>query len=489
MDDDQQMPDLETPLISDSQEKGIELKGLFSKDDILAEAKKQLWLAGPLMFVNLLLTLIQTISVMFVGHVGELALSGASMATSFASVTGFSLLIGLCGALDTFCGQAYGAKQYHMVGIHTQRAMFVLLLVCIPLACLWANTGHILAFFGQDPEISAEAGVYALYMIPTIFPYALLQCQFKFLQTQNIVIPMILTSGVTTLLHIPTCWTLVSKLGLGNKGAALANAISYWINDLFLALYVKYSPSCKSSWTGFSKEAFKDVSRFLSIAVPSAIMICLEIWSFELMVLLAGLLPNPVIEASVLSISLNTNTMVYMLPLGLGCAISVRVANELGAGRPLAAGLAVWVAVVMVAFESIMVAAIMILGRRIWGYCFSSEERVVKYVADMMLLLAVTHLLDGTQSVLNGIARGCGWQKIGAIINLGAYYLIGIPLGVFLAFVHHMGGKGLWTGIIAAVFSQTMFLLIATVRANWQAEAKKASARVLDSQIASHQSP
>ena len=93
MDDDQQMPDLETPLISDSQEKGIELKGLFSKDDILAEAKKQLWLAGPLMFVNLLLTLIQTISVMFVGHVGELALSGASMATSFASVTGFSLLV------------------------------------------------------------------------------------------------------------------------------------------------------------------------------------------------------------------------------------------------------------------------------------------------------------------------------------------------------------------------------------------------------------
>ena len=78
-----------------------------------------------------------------------------------------------------------------MVGIHTQRAMFVLLLVCIPLACLWANAGHILAFFGQDPEISAEAGVYALYMIPTIFPYALLQCQFKFLQTQNIVIPMI----------------------------------------------------------------------------------------------------------------------------------------------------------------------------------------------------------------------------------------------------------------------------------------------------------
>lgn len=93
MDNDQRNPGLETPLLSASQEKSIELKGLFSKDDIVEEAKKQLWLAGPLMFVNLLLTLIQTISVMFVGHVGELALSGASMATSFASVTGFSLMV------------------------------------------------------------------------------------------------------------------------------------------------------------------------------------------------------------------------------------------------------------------------------------------------------------------------------------------------------------------------------------------------------------
>ncbi|KAL3535344.1 hypothetical protein ACH5RR_003805 [Cinchona calisaya] len=485
MEDDQQMPGLETPLLSVSQEKSIELKGAFNKDDIVAEAKKQLWLAGPLMFVNLLSTLIQTISVMFVGHVGELALSGASMASSFASVTGFSLLIGLIGALDTFCGQAYGAKQYHMVGIHTQRAMFVLLLVCIPISVLWANAGNVLAFFGQDPEISTEAGLYARYLIPSIFPYALLQCQFKFLQTQNIVIPMMLTSGITTLLHIPICWFLVSRFGLGNKGAALANAISYWINDLFLALYVKFSPSCKSTWTGFSVEALYNVSKFLKIAIPSAIMICLEIWSFEMMVLLAGLLPNPELEASVLSISLNTNTMVYMLPLGLGCAISVRVANELGAGRPVAARMAVCVAIVMVVFESIVVAITMILGRRIWGYCFSSEERVVKYVADMMLLLAVTHLLDGIQSVLNGIARGCGWQKIGAIINLGAYYLIGIPLGVLLAFVYHVGGKGLWTGIIVAVFSQTIFLLITTIRTNWQKEAKKASARVLDSLITS----
>ena len=60
---------------------------------IAEEVKKQLWLAGPLILVSLLQYCLQMISVMFVGHLGELPLSGASMATSFASVTGFSLLV------------------------------------------------------------------------------------------------------------------------------------------------------------------------------------------------------------------------------------------------------------------------------------------------------------------------------------------------------------------------------------------------------------
>ncbi|CAK9144746.1 unnamed protein product [Ilex paraguariensis] len=169
MDTDEQKPGLETPFVSKSEENGAESKEGLNKDEIFMEAKKQLLLGGPLV-----------ISVMFVGHVGELALSGASMATSFASVTGFSFLIGLACALDTFCGQSYGAKQYHMLGIHTHRAMFVLLLISIPPACVWAITGHILEFLGQNPQISGETGGYPRFMIPTIFDMALLQCCWRY---------------------------------------------------------------------------------------------------------------------------------------------------------------------------------------------------------------------------------------------------------------------------------------------------------------------
>lgn len=176
-------------------------------------------------------------------------------------------------ALDTMCGQAFGAKQYHMLGIHMQRAMLALTLVSLPVAVIWSYTGSILKLCGQDPEIATEAGLYARWMIPTIFAYGLLQCHVRFLQTQNIVFPMMLSTGVTALSHVLVCWLLVYKSGLGSKGAAVAISISYWTNVLLLALYVRLSPACKKTWIGFSREALHDMSSFIKLAVPSAAMV------------------------------------------------------------------------------------------------------------------------------------------------------------------------------------------------------------------------
>ncbi|KAK1384095.1 Protein DETOXIFICATION [Heracleum sosnowskyi] len=451
------------------------------KEEIVEEAKKQVWLAGPLICVSLLQSCLQLISVMFVGHLGELALSAASMATSFATVTGFSLLMGMSCALDTFCGQSYGAKQYQMVGIHMQRAMFILSLVSIPLALIWANTGIILKALGQDPAISKEAGLYAQYMIPSLFAYGLLQCHVRFLQTQNIVFPMMVSSGITTLLHVFVCWILVFKSGLGSRGAALANSISYWINVVLLALYVKFSSTCARTWTGFSMEALQNIPSFIRLAVPSAVMVCLEMWSFEMIVLLSGLLPNPQLETSVLSISLNTTANFWMIPFGLSASVSTRVANELGAGHPQAARLAVYVVFTMALTEGILVGMVMLLIRNVWGYAYSNEEEVVKYVAIMMPILAISNFFDGLMTVLSGVVRGCGRQKIGAYINLGSYYIVGIPCAVLFAFVLHIGGKGLWVGIICGLILQGFFFLVLVARINWNEQAMKAKSRVCDS--------
>lgn len=450
---------------------------------VTEEIKKQLWLAGPLICVSLLQYSLQLISIMFVGHLGELSLSGASMATSFATVTGFSLFMGMASALDTLCGQSYGAKQYHMLGIYMQRAMVILMVVSVPLAVVWINTGSILKAVGQSHDIAEEAGMYARFMLPSLFAYGLLQCVVRFLQTQNIVFPMMVSSGIATLIHVLVCWILVFKSGLGSKGAALANAISYWNNVILLALYVKFSSSCAKTWTGFSREAFHDIFAFIKLAIPSAVMVCLEMWSFELIVLLSGLLPNPKLETSVLSICLNTAAVTWMIPFGLSGAVSTRVSNELGAGHPRTARLSVIVVLVAAIIVGILVGSIFILIRNIWGYAYSNEVEVVQYVATMMPILAASNFMDGLQCVLSGSVRGCGWQEIGAYINLGSYYLVGIPLAVVLAFILRVGGKGLWFGIIGALIVQVASLLIITIRTNWDAEAKKARERVYESAL------
>ncbi|CAN0891431.1 Protein DETOXIFICATION 16 [Linum grandiflorum] len=422
------------------------------REAVMEEVKRQVWLAGPMIAVSLLQYSLNLISVMFVGHLGELSLSSASMATSFATVTGFSLLLGMASALDTFCGQAYGARQYHTMSIHMQRAMLVLLVISIPLSVVWANTARILIAVGQQQDIAEGAGTYATFMIPSIFAYAILQCQVKFLQTQSIVFPMVLCSAVAALLHLMLCWLLVFNSALGARGAAVSNSISNWVNVVLLSLYIKFSPSCAKTWTGFSKEALVGVWTFLKLAIPSACMVCLEMWSFEMLVLASGLLPNPKLETSVLSISLNTAATVWMIAYGLSAAGSTRVSNELGAGQPERARMA--------------------------GYAYSNDQPVIDYVARMLPIVAIANFLDALQCVLSGTARGCGWQEIGAYINLGSYYIVGIPCGILFAFVLHIGGKGLYLGIICALVVQTISLSILTLRTNWGHEAKKAGDRV-----------
>ncbi|KAG9449026.1 hypothetical protein H6P81_008991 [Aristolochia fimbriata] len=478
MEEEKQCSSMQSPLIAFHEVELERTEDSSIRRQMMQEAKTQLLLAGPLVAVSLLQYLLQVISVAFVGHLGELALSSASLATSFAGVTGYSVLLGLGSALDTLCGQAYGAKQYHMLGVHMQRAVLVILLVSVPLAVIWMYMGHILIVLGQDAEISSGAELYARWMIPSIFAYGFLQCLVKFLQAQGIVFPMMVCSGITTLLHILMCWFLVLKSGLGQKGAALSNSISYWMNVLFLVLYVKFSNTCKKTWTGLSKEAFTQSSTFLRLAVPSVVMVCLEYWSFELVVLLSGLLPNPKLEMSVLSISINTMWLVYMIPFGLSGAISTRVSNELGASRPQAARLAVSVAAVMTLAEGSIMCLSSILVRRSWGYLYSNERQVAEHLSSMMPLLASSNFLDGIQCVLSGAARGCGWQKMCAFINLGAYYGVAIPAAVLFAFVIRIGGEGLWMGIISGLVAQVLMLLITMLRTNWNEEARHAAERV-----------
>lgn len=91
-----------------------------------------------------------------------------------------------------------------------------------------------------------------------------------------------------------------------------------------------------------------------------------------------------------------------------------------------------------------------------------------------MPLLALSDFLDGFQCMLSGAARGCGWQNLCAYINLGAYYAVGIPSAVLFAFFLHIGGMGLWMGIICGLSMQIIALVTVIATTNWDHEATNA---------------
>lgn len=67
-----------------------------------------------------------------------------------------------------------------------------------------------------------------------------------------------------------------------------------------------------------------------------------------------------------------------------------------------------------------------------------------------------------------GVARGSGWQHIGAYVNLGSYYVVGIPVALLLGFVLHLQGEGLWTGLVAGTTVQALSLSLITALTNWE---------------------
>ncbi|GKC09001.1 MATE efflux family protein [Tanacetum coccineum] len=408
---------------------------------LVQEVKRTCYIALPMVVVMVSQNLLRVASMSMVGHLGELELAGTAVATSLTNVTGFSLLFGMASALETLCGQAYGARQYERLGSYTFGAIISLILVCFPISILWIYMDKLLILIGQDPLISIEARRFSVWLIPSLFPYALLQLIIRYLASQSLIFPMSWSSIVVLVIHVPICWALVFKLDFGAAGAALAIGISYTFNVILLVLYLYYSKSCEKTRVTCSGDVYSSIKEFFRFAIPSAVMICLEWWSYEIVILLSGLLPNPQLETSVLSICLTVDILHYYIPYSFGLAASTRISNELGAGNPEAAKTALLAVSALGVMEAIIAITTIFCSRSVLGYAFGNEKELVHYVKDMTLFICFSIFADTIQTILSGVARGTGWQHIGAYINLGSYYLVGIPMALILGFVLHLNEK------------------------------------------------
>ncbi|PKI31437.1 hypothetical protein CRG98_048173 [Punica granatum] len=159
--------------------------------------------------------------------------------------------------------------------------------------------------------------------------------------------------------------------------------------------------------------------------------------------------------------------------------ITVRVANELGAGNGKGAKFATIVAVETSVVIGVFFWVLIMFFHNELGLIFSSSEVVLHAVNELSILLAFTILLNSVQPVLSGVAVGSGWQSYVAYINLGCYYLIGVPMGFLMGWAFNLGVMGIWAGMIfGGTATQTLILAIITIRCDWDKEAEKACMHV-----------
>lgn len=435
-------------------------------------------LAGPAIVVYLLNNVTSMSTQIFCGHLGNLQLAAVSLGNNGVQLLAYGLMLGMGSAVETLCGQAYGAHKYDMLGVYLQRSTILLMVTGIPLTMVYIFSKDILLLLGEPNDIASAAALFIYGLIPQIFAYA---CNFpiqKFLQSQSVVFPSAYISAATLVAHIGLTWAVVYKLDWGLLGASLVLSFSWWIIVAAQFVYILVSQRFKYTWTGFSWAAFGGLWDFLKLSTSSAVMLCLETWYYQILVLISGLLDNAQIALDALSVSTTISGWVFMISVGFNAAASVRVSNELGAGHPKSASFSVVAVTTISFFIALFFGILVLVFRHNLSYIFTGGKEVSDAVADLSPFLAISILLNGIQPVLSGVAVGCGWQTFVAYVNVGCYYVIGIPVGALLGFYFKLGVKGIWGGMIGGTIMQTIILIWVTYRTDWQKEVEKAAKRL-----------
>ncbi|WRX28225.1 Multi antimicrobial extrusion protein - like 10 [Theobroma cacao] len=212
----------------------------------LQEAKNQVIFSLPMILTSVFYFSITMVSVMFAGHLGELELASATLANSWATVTGFAFMTGLSGALETLCGQRFECWEF----ISKRPASFLSF-------SLFSYQSY-----GSTPSryLSCSDKMLKFQKLQPctlgLFAYGFVQNILRFLQTQSVVMPLVWFSVLPLGIHFGIVYSLVNWTDLGFKGAPLAASVSLWISLLFLAVYVFSAKKFEQTWQGMSFESF-----------------------------------------------------------------------------------------------------------------------------------------------------------------------------------------------------------------------------------------
>lgn len=442
--------------------------------EALEEMKAIGKISAPTAITGLILYSRAMISMLFLGYLGELELAGGSLSIGFANITGYSVISGLAMGMEPICGQAYGAKQMKLLGLTMQRTILLLLSTCIPISFMWLNMKNILLWCNQDEQVSSVAQTFIIFAIPDLFFLSFLHPLRIYLRTQSITFPLTFCSSLSVLLHVPLNFLLVKYFDMGVSGVALAMALTNLNLVIMLCLFIYFSGVYKDTWVTPSMDCLRGWSKLLALAVPTCVSVCLEWWWYELMIILCGLLQNPKATIASMGILIQTTSLVYVFPSALSLGVSTRVGNELGARRPAKARISMIVSVFIAVALGLAAMVFTTMIRHRWGKLFTRDREILELTAMALPLAGLCELGNCPQTTGCGVLRGSARPNIGANINLGSFYVIGMPVAFLMGFEMKLGFPGLWIGLLAAQASCAVLMMFVLVRTDWILQVERA---------------
>ncbi|KAJ7512561.1 MATE efflux family protein [Mycena galericulata] len=416
--------------------------------------------------------------VLSIGHLSTTALAGITLGSMTASVSGFSILQGFVTALDTLLPSAWTSPQPNLVGLWSQRMGVAMAALLIPMYWIWFNAEAILLGLKQDPEVAYLASLYLKWVSLGLPAYAFNLICRRYLQSQGLfAVPtriICIAAPINALLNYMLVWGPES-IRLGYIGAPIATACAFNLVAFMNIIYgVFIAP--RTAWQPISRRSFTSLGVLVNLGLAGVGQTASEWWAWELVALAASLL-GPIALATQ-SILLSSASTTYQAPFALSVAASVRIGNLLGEFNSGRANVAANVAILMALAIGSVFSAVFMIFRHSFAYLFNDDPVVVDLVASILPLVALFQVFDGTACVTGGILRAKGKQMTGALLNLSAYYIIGIPFGAWLAFQWDFGLHGLWIGLTVSLVYCAVLGTWLCVGTDWDREVRKVVARI-----------
>jgi MATE family multidrug resistance protein len=398
--------------------------------------------------------------------IGAVALSNAVCNTP--SLFGIGLLLGL----DTLVAQAFGRKDHE--GCHRWLAQGVYL------ACLVAPPVMLLIFvgsfgfsqFGINSQVAGPAASYLRILNWGTLPLLLYGGTRRYLQGVGDVRVITVTYVGANLLNWFGNWVLIyGKFGLpalGVNGSAISTVVSrVFMAGALLGFAWRYErrrghPLFRH-WPGPSLAKLRELIR---LGAPAAGQILLEVGAWNLATLSAGWL-TPVALATH-QIVMNYASLTYMVPLGVAAAAAVSVGHAVGAGDGARARRAGWMALGLGTSFMLLAALVFLVAPGPLIALYTSDPQVMAVGPGLLGVVAAFQIFDGIQTVSTGSLRGLGETRAPMLANLVGYWVLGLPLGLFLCFVLRWGIYGLWIGLTLA-----LIVIAATLLLRWHRDSAR----------------